>query len=140
MPKTRLLPKRQDWLIIRMKRLGYHSNVDGVCYGIAHMGMQAILSERIAEFNDRLIKLKIEILQDTVDLRAFFDGVQLYQLLQRLKNIVGSDRDPKQKDVECCATLQDISPLISDILKNALLHLSITTESGVFQHHIGNKM
>src|SRR3990167_3825109 len=54
MAKTRPLPQRQDWLIKRMKRLGYHANISGVCYGLAHMGMQAILARDIKTFNTRL--------------------------------------------------------------------------------------
>jgi len=92
-------------LIERMQKLGYRSNVRGICKGLAHMGMQAILLEDIQTFNQRVehictistvefnetidclkmhtdigfFKCKIDKVDASiVDIHAFFDGIELY--------------------------------------------------------------
>ena len=92
-------------LIERMQKLGYRSNVQGICNGLAHMGMQAILLEDIQTFNQRVehictistvefnetmdrlkthtdigfFKCKIDKVDASiVDIHAFFDGIELY--------------------------------------------------------------
>lgn len=44
-------------LIKAMQKLGYCSSSKGICYGIAHMGMQAILIDELHQFNNRLQKI-----------------------------------------------------------------------------------
>lgn len=55
------ITKGQDWFIECMKQLGYRSDEGGICFGLAHMGMQAmhaeLLSEGLATFNQRLLKI-----------------------------------------------------------------------------------
>lgn len=41
-------------LISLMKKLGYKSNERGVCFGYAHMGMQALLANDLKLFNERV--------------------------------------------------------------------------------------
>lgn len=41
-------------LIKKMKPLGYPPNEEGVCFGVAHMGMQAILSHDLHTFDERI--------------------------------------------------------------------------------------
>ena len=48
------LPIDQKWLIMRMTALDYKPNPDGVCYGISHMAMQAILAKEVDQFYRRL--------------------------------------------------------------------------------------
>src|SRR3990167_4936090 len=49
-----VIPKGQKWLIDRMIEVIPTANVKGICFGIAHMGMQAILSGETEVFNQRL--------------------------------------------------------------------------------------
>ena len=41
-------------IIPAMKALGYHPDKDGVCYGISHMGTQALLRGDFATFQKRM--------------------------------------------------------------------------------------
>jgi hypothetical protein len=92
------LPNDQKWLDLRMKTLGYVSDI-GVCFGIAYMGMQAILSMDINTFDQRLKEInaipisefankmasireqqknaKEKIDNSLTEISAFFDGVEL---------------------------------------------------------------
>jgi hypothetical protein len=53
-----MLPKGQDWIISRMKKMGYPSDDGGVCFGIAIMAMQAFLVNDLKTFNKRLQIIK----------------------------------------------------------------------------------
>lgn len=48
------LPADQDWLIDRMRKLGYRSNEGGICFGVALMWTQALLADDLNTFNQRL--------------------------------------------------------------------------------------
>lgn len=48
------IPRSQEWLIERMHTLGYQPNKKGICFGIAHMAMQATLSNDYDNFYRRL--------------------------------------------------------------------------------------
>ncbi|CAM6000030.1 unnamed protein product [Sphagnum balticum] len=82
MPIIQSLPTGQDWLIQFMQRLGYQDE-EGLCFGISHMGMQAVQLNDLATFNRRLHKLYelscsgVTIVD--VDTKAFLDGVITYQ-------------------------------------------------------------
>lgn len=89
-------------IIEQSRHLGYKSDVEGVCFGIAQMGIQAILANDIPTFNDRLSQLsnltpealekkinelkelKTKANQETkslnqiTDILAFFEGIELY--------------------------------------------------------------
>jgi len=79
-----VLPVGQQWLVNRAQALGYRSNPDGVCHGVAHMGMHAWLLNDIDTFKNRLKRIySIPVdqfaNQADVDMRAFLDGIELYQ-------------------------------------------------------------
>lgn len=73
-----------------MLEMGYDVNRDGVCFGLAHMGLQAVLqgAKAINQFNARL-RLIYEISRESQPktliesercvILSFFDGVQLHQ-------------------------------------------------------------
>ena len=96
------------WLVNRMQALGYKSEEEGICFGVALMAMHAILANNLDRFNRRLeviasipleeFRKKIEEaqaaqlarhkasnkshrLQDELilEIPAFFDGLELYQ-------------------------------------------------------------
>lgn len=50
----KIIPTGQSWMIKRAQALGYKSDKEGICYGDAHLFMQAILAEDVASFNTRL--------------------------------------------------------------------------------------
>lgn len=99
-----------QWFIPLMQSLGYPIDKEGMCFGLAQMAMQASLCEEQDKFNDRLAflhqycesentnQLKIDLdavrqklkadktaslserEQALIEVAAFFDGLQLYQL------------------------------------------------------------
>ncbi len=71
----------KDWLIERMRALGYRSDPLGVRFGVAYMGGQAILSGELEAFN-----LRLELLRriPVADLAAKLE--QMNQQLAKLTN------------------------------------------------------
>lgn len=111
-PMLGLVPTNQAWLTERMRACGYSEGIDisrGVCYGIAHMALQAYLAKDMARFYTRLrtiynatlmecvpdeqgqilagFKKRLtdegqdpdHINQQIIDIQAFFEGVILNQ-------------------------------------------------------------
>lgn len=87
-------PERQDWLMDRMKALGYFPDELGICFGISNMASQALLLKDINSFDLRLKKIHDIPLNSfasylnepaqkdlLIDIIAFFDGIELYQQL-----------------------------------------------------------
>ncbi len=98
------LPRGQAWFIRRAQQRGYPFDPKGACFGIAHMGMQAILAEEVDTFDQRLRDIydtplahsssAIQRLQQIVkkkkgritsiekekqiNIGAFYEGTQLY--------------------------------------------------------------
>lgn len=65
-------------LIQHMQKLGYKSNEWGICFGVAHMAMQAILAKEYTTFNERLTTINEKPDNPSTDIKAFFDGIELY--------------------------------------------------------------
>ena len=113
------MPKGQRWLIDKMKKLGYNDDLfddlDGQCYGIASMAMQAFLLGELDKFNERIDKIEkitdrdidkirngrigdsIESFSEeenftALDLLAFLDGVQLYQSPNNYSDILSGSQ------------------------------------------------
>lgn len=95
---------RHDSLIREMKEFGYRSNSEGVCFGVAHMGKQAILSEDIDSFNHHIQtlieakKTKTVNSDQRVEISAFFDGIELYFQSNRYPSLYEEDDRPKHQD------------------------------------------
>ncbi|OEH47972.1 hypothetical protein lpari_00996 [Legionella parisiensis] len=49
--------ENKDWLIGLMQETGYHPDPRGMCFGVANMGMQAILAEEFKLFEGRFERL-----------------------------------------------------------------------------------
>lgn len=47
----------QAWIIDRMQVLNYEGNLEGVCFGFAHMALQTILAEDLETFMHRMVML-----------------------------------------------------------------------------------
>lgn len=131
-------------LRIYMQKLGYWPNYKGVCFGLAAMGIQAMLSCDLKSFEQRLLAIKkdmvngyrlgklvyqpniqgcqglsAEDIQTLTDIRAFCDGVELYYAPRRY---------PKLFEFKNAPTTQNIrltSPLVSSI--------AIQEEQGLYQ-------
>lgn len=78
------VPRGQMWFIEKMKACGYTSNAGGVCFGVANMGMQAILANDIETFDNRIksiATIPTNKINHQIDkgITAFFEGVELYQ-------------------------------------------------------------
>jgi hypothetical protein len=102
-------PMSQTWFIQLLIQIGYQENYRGMCYGVAQMAMQAILSDNLKGFNERfnILRLYKDIPADSpgslknalaavhekvkarqtltrddcnlLDVDAFLQGVSLYQ-------------------------------------------------------------
>lgn len=72
----------QEWLIERMRMAGYA--LDDVCYGFAHMAVQAMLLDDLDTFFQRLEVIAAKPVEEfsqqelPLDIHAFFDGLALY--------------------------------------------------------------
>lgn len=90
--KTQIrIPTGQKWFTDRREKLGYSISTPGLCWGIAHMAMQAILVGEIHKFDKRQYDIyQIPLmkfadykewpvtLRKSAKIRAYFDGVELY--------------------------------------------------------------
>lgn len=55
MPSTLEIPRGQNWIIHMMKDMNFPlQDENGICFGISHMGMQAVLAKDCKTFNKRL--------------------------------------------------------------------------------------
>lgn len=93
--RNNTIPKGQKWIVDRMQALGYISSQKGICFGIACMGAQMMLTDRIDTFNEYLQYIHSissqqfrDVMNDThegqdpllkTNLLAFLDGIELYQ-------------------------------------------------------------
>lgn len=90
MTKSRVaLPVNQDWLLQRIKKLGYLVQ-SGVCFGMAHMGMQAVLTNDLEAFDKRLDEIA---------------ATPVNQLEARLKNARRAYRKNKQHSFNFLETI-----------------------------------
>src|SRR3990167_612271 len=105
------LPQGQEWLIECMQKLGYQADPRGVCFGVAHMGMQAILAEEVDIFDKRWKDIysispdnflqEIESLKEKrkqqkglaidplLNISPFFEGIELYHQPSKYPDLFG---------------------------------------------------
>lgn len=117
----------QSWLINSMKNLGYVANDQGVCYGVAYMGIQAFLADDLETFNERIEIIKNLHLENTTanqfnlllkelrkqskpeeliqfdieaveEIPAFFDGVEFYQQAYHHPEFFEPQKVPSKQD------------------------------------------
>ncbi len=80
----------QQWILDRLEKSGYKLYDTGICFGIALMGMQAILAQDTKRFFQRIGKIHATPIDSFADetkrfffikeeIFAFFDGVIIYQ-------------------------------------------------------------
>ncbi|GEM_PF-5213747 len=74
-------------LIRYMKMLNYRSSEIGICFGVAHMAMQAILAEDYQRFNARLAEVNQRLENPSPDIRAFLDGIEIYHNSRYYKHL-----------------------------------------------------
>lgn len=65
----------KDWLIELMEEAGYHPDPGGMCFGVANMGMQAILAQDFQTLSDRYDRL-IEI-YDKLD--GYLQALEMFE-------------------------------------------------------------
>lgn len=74
---SRTIHKGQEWLIKTFEKLGYSCPSAGVCFGLALMGIQALLLNDLGTFDERLLLLSLG--EMTSDIGAFAEGVLMHQ-------------------------------------------------------------
>ncbi len=74
-------------LIRYMKGLNYKSSEIGICFGVAHMAMQAILAGDYQRFNARLADINERPENPSPDIRAFLDGIEIYHNSRYYKHL-----------------------------------------------------
>lgn len=67
---SRDLTQGQAWIVQLMKSLGYKSDSGGICFGLAHMAMQAILVNDLDTFDRRLQVIHGIVMTAKSDLEA----------------------------------------------------------------------
>lgn len=90
-------------LVQYMIRCGYKGNAEGVCYGFTHMAVQALLSNDLKTFDDRLELILEDYDKNVLNERqrnetgitAFLDGVELYHLQKPYAYLLS--KEPKRK-------------------------------------------
>lgn len=90
-------------LVQYMIRCGYKGNAEGVCYGFTHMAVQALLSNDLKTFDDRLELILEDYDKNRLNERqrnetgitAFLDGVELYHLQKPYAYLLS--KEPKRK-------------------------------------------
>ncbi|MDX1837286.1 ankyrin repeat domain-containing protein [Legionella taurinensis] len=107
------IPVGQKWLVERMQGLGYKSCKPGICHGIAHMALHAILADETEKFDKRLNfmsnlspldlltyvdkktpQLTIDAPDNPWEITAFFDGVELYHQGSFYRHLFESNKAP----------------------------------------------
>ncbi len=83
----------QSWILNPMQGLGYQIDKKGMCFGISHMAIHAVLANDLKSFSERALKMRsldIDSLnsniqskskaekQERADILAFCDGISLY--------------------------------------------------------------
>lgn len=140
MSASRLLKQGQNWLIQRMQKLGYKSSLHGVCEGIAHMAKQAILTDDMDTFNQRLqlindiplerfstvvntaIRKTPKTPQDELiaSIPAFFEGIELYNQANLYPDLFEPEKSPKTQTDFCITPRAEYSNLVASAkLENA---------------------
>lgn len=67
--KTSLfMPQEKSWLTRHLSFVGLSENEDGACYGVAHIGMQALLAKELAVFDDRVRQFSNHTIESLCDL------------------------------------------------------------------------
>jgi ankyrin repeat protein len=117
----------QSWILTPMHNLGYKIDQNGMCYGIGHMAMHAILANDVATFNERVVKIRTidpEALQsdiasksaaekqDRADILAFCDGICLYHHPKEYSQFI--EHKVTKQDARIIA--KEIAPV--DLVKN----------------------
>ncbi|QMT61611.1 ankyrin repeat domain-containing protein [Legionella sp. PC997] len=67
--------ENKDWLVELMNESGYHPDPGGMCFGVANMGMQAILAEEFNPLEKRFLEL-INIYNERDDIRRIIDMLE----------------------------------------------------------------
>ena len=91
--RNRQIRMGQTFLFEVMEALGYSPGKDGICFGIAMMGLQAILTNEIHALDARLeacshAPINKLCTNPSPDLLAFFDGVTLYQDPKKFSHLI----------------------------------------------------
>ena len=101
----------QPWLIQYMQNCGYTNISKGICFGFAHMAIQAMLIKELDIFINRLKLINrlfynnpecIVTIEQYITIFAFFDGVCLYQNPETYKELFEKIGFISQND---CSTL-----------------------------------
>lgn len=112
-------PRRKDYhqiLIDHMTVAHYPDVMDGVCHGVAGMGLQAILLRDTATYDQRIKDLSftpisvsmdsvIYLERESLSYNAFMDGVAMYQSPQMYKQLFDPSRPPRKQDLITSAPL-----------------------------------
>lgn len=121
--KNNNVPIGQDWLIERMLTIIPNTDKDGVCFGVAFMGVQAILANDLTIFNHRL---EIMSLIPTQKFAMYIKYVknERTNIVNRVKKRIGGIRkltdDEKKEligDQDLQNKLYDLDIIMQDIVK-----------------------
>lgn len=126
--RNRQIRMGQTFLFEVMEALGYSPGKDGICFGIAIMGLQAILTNEIHALDARLeacshAPINKLCTNPSPDLLAFFDGVTLYQDPKKFSHLILNNNNNRQMSLPAQPLLEPSK------LKNMV---KINTFSGLY--------
>lgn len=118
------LPSGQTWLIDRMKILFTNAEPRGICFGIAHMGLQAFFANDIHSFNRRLYYI------NQISVQEF--NVSIRRLIEKRSGII------KKVKAQISPLSKESKTKLEDepAVKTALDHLQHTIEQLIHENKI----
>lgn len=111
-----ILPTGQDWLIERMRELGYRVDMGGMCFGIAAMALQEALVGGLEDFERRLLLINnTPNLKDAVeaakaakrDLLAEARVAVIDKYHAKWEDLLEAERDEIREEIEFLLTQQE---------------------------------
>lgn len=131
--RNRQIRMGQKFLFEVMEALGYSPDKDGICFGIAMMGLQAILTQEVHVLDARLetssyAPIKALCTNPNPDLLAFFDGVTLYQNPLEFSHLLIKNKNKHRQMTLPAQSLLQPSKLSSMVKINAFSGLYSQTE------------
>ncbi len=101
-------------IIEYMRHFNYESNLTGVCFGIANMGLQAILAKDVKSFDKRFYDISEDFLKgykltdeerEQMRITGFLDGIELFYQANKYNHLFEEGKAPTKQETMRTAAL-----------------------------------
>lgn len=150
---AKVIPPGQDWLLRRMKSLGYDIDFNGMCFGISSMIVQANILNDLPTLKSRLEKMAaidevdfrstVEALpvQEKTDIYAFCDGIVLFQQSVLYKNSIFEDSNTTLRQIQRAPSSLLRPVQLNELAASKAIHGAYSTEElGTYLHSLRNHL